>query len=254
MAVNDIEINIQRLNKSFNSLQVLKDLDLKIRKGETTVIIGGSGTGKSILLKHIIGLIKPDSGKILIHGIDITTKNESELGEIRSRFAMVFQSSALLNSLTVAENVGLGLKEQRQLSKKQIDKTVMEKLTLVKMEQKYNSMPEELSGGMKKRVAIARALAMNPEVVLYDEPTAGLDPIMAGNIDELIMELKEKFKMTSIVVTHDMESAFFIGDHICMLYQGRIIEEGDPESFRHSKNDIVTQFITRHRNTKIGGR
>jgi len=251
--VNGVEIDIQKLNKSFNRLQVLKDLDLKIRKGETTVIIGGSGTGKSVLLKHIIGLIKPDSGKILIHGIDITTKDESELGEIRSRFAMVFQSAALLNSLTVAENVGLGLKEQHRLSKKQIDETVMEKLTLVKMEQKHNSMPEELSGGMKKRVAIARALAMNPEVVLYDEPTAGLDPIMAGNIDELIMELKEKFKMTSVVVTHDMESAFFIGDHICMLYQGRIIEEGDPESFRHSKNDIVTQFITRHRNVKVGG-
>lgn len=249
--MNDVEIDIQKLNKSFNSLHVLKDLDLKIRKGETTVIIGGSGTGKSILLKHIIGLIKPDSGKILIDGIDITTKNESELGEIRGRFAMVFQSSALLNSLTVAENVGLGLKEQHRLPKKQIDETVMEKLTLVKMEQKYNSMPEALSGGMKKRVAIARALAMNPEVVLYDEPTAGLDPIMAGNIDELIMELKQKFKMTSVVVTHDMESAFFIGDHICMLYQGRIIEEGDPESFRHSKNDIVTQFIKRHKDTKV---
>ncbi len=246
MAVNDVEIEIQKLNKSFNNFQVLKDLDLKIRKGETTVIIGGSGTGKSVLLKHIIGLIKPDSGKILIRGIDITTKNESEIEGIRSRFAMVFQSSALLNSLTVAENVGLGLKEQHRFSKRQIDEIVMEKLKLVKMEHKYNSMPEELSGGMKKRVAIARALAMDPEVILYDEPTAGLDPVMSGNIDELIVELKEKFKKTSVVVTHDMESAFFTGDHICMLYQGRIIEEGDPESFRNSKNNIVTQFIKRH--------
>ncbi len=251
MALNDVEIDIQKINKSFHKFQVLKDLDLKIRKGETTVIIGGSGTGKSVLLKHIMGLLRPDSGKILIRGIDVTTRNDPESENIRSRFAMVFQSSALLQSLTVAENVGLGLTEQHRFPKNQIDEIVMEKLTLVKMEHKYTSMPAELSGGMKKRVAIARALAMDPEVVLYDEPTAGLDPIMAGNIDELIVELKEKLRMTSVVVTHDMESAFYIGDHICMLYQGRIIEEGDPESFRQSKNDIVIQFITRHRDIRV---
>lgn len=247
MVVNDIEIDIQKLNKSFRSFQVLKDLDLKIRASETTVIMGGSGTGKSVLLKHIIGLINPDSGKIFIRGVDITTQKGPELDAIRSRFAMVFQSAALLNSLTVAENVGLGLKEQHRFSKKEIDEVVMEKLKLVKMEHKYNSLPSELSGGMKKRVGIARALAMDPEVVLYDEPTAGLDPIMAGNIDELILELKQKFKMTAVVVTHDMESAFYIGDHICMLYQGKIIVEGSPESIRHSSNDYVIQFITRHK-------
>ncbi|MCF6157385.1 MAG: ABC transporter ATP-binding protein [wastewater metagenome] len=246
MDVNEVEIDIQKLNKSFNSLHVLKDVDIEIRRAETTVIIGGSGTGKSVLLKHIMGLLQPDSGRIIIRGVDVTTINSHEAEKLRNRFAMVFQSSALLHSLTVAENVGLGLKEQHRLPKKQINEIAMEKLKLVKMEQKYNSMPEELSGGMKKRVAIARALAMDPEVVLYDEPTSGLDPIMAGNIDELILELKEKFKMTSVVVTHDMESAFYIGDHICMLYQGRIIEEGDPESFKQSENKIVKQFITRH--------
>lgn len=252
MAVNDtIEIDIQGINKSFNSLQVFSDLDLKIRKSETTVIIGGSGTGKSVLLKHIMGLIKPDSGKILIRGVDVTVKNDPEAEKLRSRFALVFQSSALLNSLTVGENVGLGLKEQYRLPKKQIDEIVIEKLKLVKMEQKYHNMPGELSGGMKKRVAIARALAMDPEVVLFDEPTAGLDPIMAGTIDDLILELKKKFKMTEIVVTHDMESAFYIGDHICMLYQGKIIEEGDPESFRCSKNEIVARFISRHRGASV---
>lgn len=250
MAVNAIEIDIQKLNKSFRSFQVLKDLDLQIRASETTVIMGGSGTGKSVLLKHIIGLISPDSGKIFIRGVDITTQKGPALDTIRSRFAMVFQSAALLNSLTVAENVGLGLKEQHRFSKKEINEIVIEKLKLVKMEHKYNSLPGELSGGMKKRVGIARALAMSPEVVLYDEPTAGLDPIMAGNIDELILELKQKFKMTAVVVTHDMESAFYIGDHICMLYQGKIIEEGSPESIRHSSNDYVIQFITRHKSVQ----
>jgi phospholipid/cholesterol/gamma-HCH transport system ATP-binding protein len=247
---NDVEIDIQKISKSFNSLQVFRDLDLKIRKAETTVIIGGSGTGKSVLLKHIMGLIEPDSGRITIRGVDVTGKSGPEVEKIRSRFAMVFQSSALLNSLTVGENVGLGLKEQHRLPKKQIYEIVIEKLKLVKMEHKFKSMPAELSGGMKKRVAIARALAMNPEVVLFDEPTAGLDPIMAGDIDELILKLKKELKMTEIVVTHDMESVFYIGDHICMLYQGKIIEEGDPESFRQSRNEIAAQFITRHRNTR----
>lgn len=243
---NNVEIEILNLNKSFRDNHILKNLNLKIPSGKTTVIMGGSGAGKTVLLKHIMGLLKPDSGKILIKGEDITAKTERELDKLRSSFAMVFQFAALLNSLTVGQNVGLGLKERGELTQKEINKIVDEKLRLVGLDGKQHVMPGELSGGMKKRVGVARALAMNPEVILYDEPTAGLDPFMAGNVDELILDLKNRLKMTSIVVTHDMNSAFYVGDRICMLHEGRVIEEGTPEEIQNSTNHITRQFITRH--------
>jgi len=249
MNTNNVEIELQNANKSFQGNHVLRNLNLKILSGKTTVIMGGSGAGKTVLLKHIMGLLKPDSGKIFIKGEDVTAKTGEELDKLRLRFAMVFQFAALLNSLTVGENVGLGLKERGELTQKEIDEIVDEKLRLVGLAGKQHIMPGELSGGMKKRVGVARALAMNPEVILYDEPTAGLDPFMAGNVDELILDLKNRLKMTSVVVTHDMNSAFYVGDRICMLHEGRVIEEGTPEEIQSSINPITRQFITRHSGT-----
>lgn len=243
---NNAEIELQDVNKSFQGNHVLKNLNLKILSGKTTVIMGGSGAGKTVLLKHIMGLLKPDSGKIFIKGEDVTAKTGEELDKLRLRFAMVFQFAALLNSLTVGQNVGLGLKERGEFAQKEIDEIVDEKLRLVGLAGKQHIMPGELSGGMKKRVGVARALAMNPEIILYDEPTAGLDPFMAGNVDELILDLKNRLRMTSIVVTHDMNSAFYVGDRICMLHEGRVIEEGTPEEIQNSTNPITKQFITRH--------
>lgn len=243
--LNDTAIEVRHLHKWFRDNHVLRGLDLKIRTGTTTAIVGSSGAGKSVLLKHIIGLVKPDSGRIFIFGQEITGKTGRSLEAIQKRFAMVFQGSALLNSLTVAQNVGLGLTEQRKLSKRQIDEIVEEKLALVGLEGKGWQLPGELSGGMKKRVGIARALAMDPDIILFDEPTTGLDPVMAERIDALIVELKEKLKKTAVIVTHDMDSAFTIADHIAMIYEGKIVEQGSPDEFRQSTNPVVEQFISR---------
>lgn len=242
---DNIALDIQELHKWFRDNHVLRGLDLKIKAGTATAIVGGSGTGKSVLLKHMVGLLKPDAGRIYVFGQDIVARTGRKLEEIRRRFAMVFQGSALLNSLTVWENVGLGLLEQRRLSRRQVDEIVREKLALVGLRGKEDQLPGELSGGMKKRVAIARALAMDPEIILFDEPTTGLDPIMAEHIDALIADLKNKLKKTAVIVTHDMDSAFRIADTICMIYEGKIVEEGSPEGFRNSKNPIVEQFISR---------
>lgn len=243
--VNNAAIEVRQLHKWFRDNHVLRGLDLKIHAGTATAIVGSSGAGKSILLKHIIGLIRPDSGKIFIFGQELTGKTGRSLEAIQKRFAMVFQGSALLNSLTVAQNVGLGLSEQRRLSKKQIDEIVEEKLALVGLEGKGWQLPGELSGGMKKRVGIARALAMDPDIILFDEPTTGLDPVMAERIDALIVELKDKLKKTTVIVTHDMDSAFTIADHIAMIYEGKIVEQGSPDEFRRSTNPVVEQFISR---------
>lgn len=242
---NNKAIEIYQLHKWFRDNHVLRGLDLTIQAGTATAIVGGSGTGKSVLLKHMVGLLKPDAGSILVFGQEITNTSVRKLEDIRRRFAMVFQGSALLNSLTIEENVGLGLVEQRRLTRKQIEEVVREKLTLVGLRGKEKQLPGELSGGMKKRVAIARALAMDPEIILFDEPTTGLDPVMAEHIDTLIADLKNKLRKTAIIVTHDMDSAFHVADHICMIYEGRIIEEGTPAEFRNSQNPIVEQFISR---------
>jgi phospholipid/cholesterol/gamma-HCH transport system ATP-binding protein len=237
-------IEIRNLIKNFGSRRIIDSVNLQIEKGETMVIMGGSGCGKSTLLRMVIGALKPDSGKILINTKDITRLNESEMDEIRKRFGMLFQSAALFNSMTVGENVALPLREHTKLSDAIISIIVKMKLELVGLTGFENLKPAEISGGMKKRVGLARAIAMDPEIVFYDEPGAGLDPIMASVIDKLIMDLSKKLNITSVVVTHEMQSAFRIADRMAMLHQGRIIEIGTPDEIKNSKNEIIQQFIT----------
>ncbi len=235
-------IEIVNLHKSFYDNHVLRGVNLKVYDGETLVIIGKSGCGKSVLLKHIMGILKPDEGKVLVDGIDIN-HSESNLFEIRKRFGMVFQGAALFDSLTVAENVIIGLREHTRLSYKEMLDIAKEKLSLVGLEGTEHLKPAELSGGMKKRVGIARALAHDPEYILYDEPTTGLDPIMADRINKLMLDLKRRLKKTTIIVTHDMHSAFMVGDRIAMLDGGKIIFEGTPEETLKTKNKRVREFI-----------
>jgi len=237
-------IKIEDLHKSFGDKKVLNGVNLEIQKGETIVIIGRSGCGKSVLLKHIIGLLRPDKGRIFIDGEDITSYTNEKLYELRQRFGMLFQASALFDSLTVEENVGLGLREHRLLPEDKIKEKVQEKLRVVGLSGVENLMPSALSGGMRKRVGLARAIAMDPDFVLYDEPTTGLDPIMADAINDLITNLRNKLSITSIAVTHDIVSASKIADRIAMLYQGKIILAGTPERIKNSDNPVVQQFIT----------
>lgn len=240
-------IEIKNLVKSFGKKQVLKGVNLRIDRGKTTVIIGSSGCGKSVLLKHIIGLLKPDSGEILIDDADVTKMNDKEIYQIRNRFGYLFQGSALFDSMTVAENIGLGLVENNNMPQSEIDKIVSEKLSLVDLEGIENLKPSELSGGMKKRVGLARALACNPEFILYDEPTTGLDPITSDSIDSLIDSLakNEKLKVTSIVVTHDIFSVYEVADRVAMMYDGIIHWEGTPEELQVTNDKIVREFLER---------
>ncbi|MBI4752919.1 ABC transporter ATP-binding protein [Candidatus Desantisbacteria bacterium] len=236
-------INITDVWKGFGLNKVLKGVNLNIEKGETMVIIGRSGCGKSILLKHIIGLMKPERGKIEVFGQDITRMNEQSMQAIRKRFGMLFQGAALFDSLNVAENVGFFLFEHTNMKKNEIMGIVSEKLKLVALSGVEYLSPSDLSGGMRKRVGLARAIAASPEIILYDEPTTGLDPILAANINKLIKELQNKLSLTSIVVTHDMTSAYAIADRIAMLYDGKIIEVGTPEEIKNTRNPVVQQFI-----------
>jgi len=237
-------VNITDVWKGFGLNKVLKGVTLNIEKGETMVIIGRSGCGKSILLKHIIGLMKPERGKIEVFDQDITRMNEQSMQAIRKRFGMLFQGAALFDSLNVAENVGFFLFEHTNTKKSQIMKIVSEKLKLVGLSGVEYLMPSDLSGGMRKRVGLARAIAASPEIILYDEPTTGLDPILAANINKLIKELQAKLSLTSIIVTHDMTSAYTIADRIAMLYDGKIIEIGTPEKIKNTHHPVVQQFIT----------
>ena len=237
-------IVIENLHKSFGDSKVLRGVNLKIEKGKTFVIIGRSGCGKSVLIKHIIGILKPDKGRILINGRDITKLDERGLNEVRKKFGMLFQGAALFDSLTVEENVSFGLRRHTNLNREETRRIVNEKLGLVGLARNGFLKPAELSGGMKKRVGLARAIAMDPEIVLYDEPTTGVDPIMGDAINELIIELHDKLKITSIAVTHDMASAYKIADRIAMLYDGKIIEVGTPKEIKNTENPIVRQFIT----------
>lgn len=236
-------IEIVGLEKNLGGNTVLRGVDLKIDKGSTCVIIGRSGCGKSVLLKHIVGIYKPDKGKVFIQGEDINALSEKKLNQIRLKIGLVFQGGALFDSLNVAENVGFGLFEQERFSKEEIYRRIEKSLSLVGLSGAENLMPADLSGGMKKRVALARALCLEPEIILYDEPTTGLDPISADSINELIKSLHDRLKVTSIVVTHDMKSAYRVGDKIAMLYHGKIIEEGTPQQIQNTKNPIVYQFI-----------
>lgn len=241
---NSVMIEILDLYKSFDNKDVLKGVNLQVEKGESLVIIGGSGSGKSVLMKHIIGLYKPERGNVLIDGIDITELDEKDLYEIRKRFGMLFQSAALFDSMPVWENVAFSLLRHTRLPAKKAREIAIEKLRLVGLKDVEDLMPSELSGGMKKRVGLARAIAHEPEIILYDEPTTGLDPIMADAINDLIIRLREHLRVTSVTITHDMTSAYKIADTIAMLYDGRIIQRGTPEEIRNSENPVVKQFVT----------
>ncbi len=237
-------IEIKGLSKSFGNHKVLDNLNLTIRTGETMVIIGRSGCGKTVLIKHIIGVLKPDTGEIIIDGRDITKLDGNDLDELRLKFGMLFQLSALFDSLTVGENVGFSMIEHTSLDEAEIAARVEESLELVGLGGIGDLKPAELSGGMKKRVGLARAICMRPEIILYDEPTTGVDPIMGDAINELITELHDKLNVTSIAVTHDMRSAYEIADRIAMLYKGKIIVVGEPDEIKETEDPIVKQFIT----------
>jgi phospholipid/cholesterol/gamma-HCH transport system ATP-binding protein len=236
-------IEIVKVSKVFNNHKVLDKLSLTVDDGSTCVIIGRSGCGKSVLLKHIIGIMRPDSGKVLVNGKDISRLNEKELNAIRMKIGMVFQGGALFDSMNVGENVGFGLIEHDQISRRELLERVEESLAMVDLCGIEHLSPAELSGGMKKRVALARAICIRPEIILYDEPTTGVDPITADSINELIRALHDKLKVTSVVVTHDMKSAYRVGDKLAMLYQGVIIAEGTPEEIQKTKHPVVYQFI-----------
>ncbi|MDD5504357.1 MAG: ABC transporter ATP-binding protein [Candidatus Omnitrophica bacterium] len=244
MEKKEVSIEVKDLVKSFNGRTVLNGINLKVYKGETLVIMGGSGCGKSTLLRHMIGTHKPDSGTVIIKGKDITTLGESEFDKIRKIYGMVFQNAALYDSMTVKENIALALKEHTRLAPDIIDIMVKMKLELVGLRSFENFMPSELSGGMRRRVGLARAISMDPEIVFYDEPTAGLDPIVAGVIDKLILDLSKKLHITSVVVTHDMKSVFSIADRIIMLYNGKVIAEGAVDEIKNSADLRVKQFVT----------
>ena len=238
-----VTIECRDVWKSFGRKSVLRGLNLTIAAGETVVIIGQSGTGKSVLLKHIVGLIYPDKGAILVDGVDITKLSRKKLFELRMRFGMVFQGAALFDSYTVEENVGLAMREHTDLADEEVKRISEEKLHMVGLAGVGDKPPAELSGGMKKRVGFARAIAMNPQCVLYDEPTTGLDPINADVINNLIVKLSNELHITSIVVTHDLASAYKVGDRIVMLHDGKVLFSGTPDQVKSSSHPIVRQFI-----------
>lgn len=237
-------IEIINLSKSFGNSKVLDNLNLTINSGEAMVIIGRSGCGKSVLLKHMIGLLKADFGQVLIDNSDITKMDYEELDRLRLSFGMLFQGAALFDSMTVGENVGFALREHTDTKEDIVRERVARAMEMVGLKGIEDLMPAELSGGMKKRVGLARAICNNPKIILYDEPTTGLDPVMADAVNELIIDLKHKLNMTSVVVTHDMVSAYKIADRIAMLYKGKIIAVGTPEEIKNTQDPVVRQFIT----------
>lgn len=236
-------ITLKDLTKVIGNKKILDKISLRIQKGETIVIIGQSGCGKSTLLKNIIGLQKPTSGEIIIFDQKITNLREEELNKVRIKMGMLFQEAALFDSMTVEENVAFPLRQHTRYKEEKIQGIVRERLKIMGMEGTEKLMPAHLSGGMQRRVGLARALALEPEIVLYDEPTTGLDPIMKGVINNLILELKNRLKVTSIVVTHDMDTTFKVGDRIGMLHQGSLILIGTPEEIKASDNPTVQQFV-----------
>ncbi len=244
-------IKLVDINMTFGAKQVLENINLAIAEGEVMVIIGPSGSGKSTLLRLIIGLLKPSSGEIWVRGREISRYNEDQLNQIRRHMGMVFQYSALFDSMTVGENVAFGLRQHTSRSEAEIADVVKDRLHMVGLDGQEKVMPSELSGGMKKRVSLARAIAIDPEILLYDEPTAGLDPIMAGTIDRLIINTRRTMKVTSVVVTHHMPSAFNIADRIAMIYDRQLIEVGTVEQIKQSANPLVRQFIYGLKSTNI---
>lgn len=241
--MNSPIVELSGVDLRFNHTDVLQKLDLRVERRERMVILGQSGAGKSTLLRLILGVLSPNAGQVCFDGKDLIRASRSDLNSIRSRIGMVYQSSALISSLTVRDNLALPMQELTRMRRAEIDGVVRECLGMVGMEDKGPMMPSELSGGMRKRVAIARALVLKPELLLFDEPTTGLDPVLSAVIDELIVDLSTRMQATSIVVTHELTSAFRVATQMAMLYQGRIIEEERPDRFRKLENPVVTQFI-----------
>jgi len=237
-------IRIVDLHKAFGDNTVLRGVDLTVDTGQTMVVIGQSGSGKSVLLKHLVGLIAPDRGQVFLDGMDITRLREDELQKVTRKVGMVFQGAALFDSMNVFDNVAFGLKRQTDCRAGDIPKIVEDSLAKVGLRGVGRLMPHELSGGMKKRVGLARAIAYNPEIILYDEPSTGIDPIRADAINGLINQMKKDLRVTSVIITHDIVSAYKVADSVAMLYQGRIVEQGTPEDIRRSRNPIVQQFIS----------
>jgi len=239
----DVKIRIHDLHKSFGSKLVLDGVNIDIAPAESLVIIGGSGTGKSVLLKHVIGLLKPDSGTVEVDGTAVESLGNRQITEFRRKFGMAFQEGALFDSMTVWQNVAFPLQRLTKKSHKEIDDRVEECLSMVRLEGVGSKLPSQLSGGMRRRVGFARAVAHQPEILLFDEPTTGLDPITTALIDEVILDLSDRLKTTSVTITHDMESAYRIADRIAMLHQGKIIAEAPPEEFKRLEDPRVQQFI-----------
>jgi phospholipid/cholesterol/gamma-HCH transport system ATP-binding protein len=236
-------ISISKLNKSFGSQHVLRDLDLEIETGLTTVILGGSGQGKSVLLKHLIGLLQPDSGQIILDNEDIAALKDSEMTRVRKRFGMLFQDAALFDSMNVFDNVAFPLVEHFKLSDEEIGRRVTEVLEHVNLAGIEHKWPSELSGGMRKRVGLARALVHEPEIILYDEPTTGLDPLTSEQINWLVNNTRDQLAITSVVISHDLHSTQVIADRVAMLHEGQIVEYGAPDAFFKSTNPIVRRFL-----------
>jgi phospholipid/cholesterol/gamma-HCH transport system ATP-binding protein len=236
-------IRVQGLHKRFGDNAVLTGIDLDIEEGTTCVILGGSGSGKTVLMKHMIGLLKPDRGQVTVDGEDIVPFGERELERVRRKFGMVFQGAALFDSMSVYENVSFPLREHSKLSEPEIREKVHEKLEIVGLRGIDDRFPSDLSGGMRKRVGLARAIILEPKIVLYDEPTTGLDPITTDYVDEMILAAKQRLKVTSVVISHDIASAFKVADKIAFLSQGVIVEQGPPAQLRHSEHPRVKLFL-----------
>jgi len=249
--MQNIAIEMIDVYKKFGKQQVHSGINLKIIDSAITVVVGPSGTGKSVLLKEMLGLIAPDSGKILVYGEDITKMSKKRILEARRKCGMLFQNAALFDSMTVFENVAFPLREHLKLNESEIGETVIQKLYLVGLQNVEDKMPSELSGGMKKRVGLARAIALEPEIILYDEPDTGLDPIMKDVIGNLILETQEKLEKTSVVISHDIETTFKIADYVSMIYEGEIKFYGDIEDFKNSDNQYVKQFLSGSREGPI---
>ena len=237
-------IEIRNLRKSFGKLEVLKGVNLTITEGSTTVILGGSGSGKSVLMKHMIGLLRPDAGEVLIEGERFDNVSEHERQRVRGKFGMVFQQAALFDSMTIFDNVAFPLREHTKKSEAEIRTEVQKKLDQVGLKSKATNFPDELSGGQRKRIGLARALALDPKIVLYDEPTTGLDPITTDSVDQMVIDAKRNYGVTSVIISHDIGSAFKVADHMAVIYQGEILADGKPEQVRQSQDPFVKKLFS----------